>query len=545
MSRRSTRTAKRTNASERQAGPEKAVSAERREQNPSGWRSSFSPPRAKQLDDWLQVAPDGNIVVFSGKVELGTGVRTALAQIVAEELDVPLDRIRMVMGDTAVTPNEGYTAGSMTIQVGGVALREAAAEARQAMLKMAGDRLDAALDELVVEEGVVSVRGRPERRISYSELMSGKRFNREVTGKAPKKRPAEYHLVGRPLPRLDIPAKLTGEPSFVQDLRLPGMLHGRVIRPPGPGARLVSVNPESVKDIPGFVQVVHLNNFLGVVAEREEESRLAAARLEVVWQQDPVLPPMTRLYDFMREQETTDQVVHGEGNVERALKDAFTRLHAVYFQPYQNHASIGPSCSVADYKPEIVRVWASTQGVYPLRKALADLLELPEEHLQVIHIEGPGVYGHNGSDDAAADAVLLSRAVGRPVRVQWTREEEFAWEPKAPAMVMEVSGGLDSAGNIAAWQYDVWSPPHSTRPQSGDDFVAGQAITGRPAATRGWYGGGDRNAPTNYRIHDQRVTIHWLPRSPLRASSMRSLGGTANTFASESFMDELAAAAHR
>lgn len=507
----------------------------------STWTETGAVENSNQVDDWLAVAPDGIITVKSGKVELGTGVQTALAQIVAEELDVPFERIRMVMGDTARTPDEGYTAGSKTIQYGGVSLRLASAEARRALFEMASDRLDAAVDELTVRDGVISVRNYPTRAITYAELIGGKPFHREITGDAPLKRPEQYQVVGAAVPRVDIPRKFTGAPSFVQDIRLPGMLHGRVVRPPSRGAKLVSLDPGSVQN----ARVVQLGNYVGVISEREEQAIKAAKELKIQWEETARLPPMGHLYDYLRQQPTTDEVVVEEGDTAAALQQASTRLQATYFQPYQAHASIGPSCAVADFHDDQLTVWCSSQGVYPLRDALADLLEMPPEQIEVIHVEGAGCYGHNGFDDVAADAAILSRAAGKPVRVQWAREEEFAWEPYAPAMVMEVRGGLDEHGDVVSWDYQAWTPTHAARPRTAIDLLAGQLISGQPAPPRKFFLGGDRNAPTNYAFPNQRVMMHWLATTPLRASSFRSLGAAGNTFANESFMDELAAAARR
>ena len=514
------------------------MAAQRR--NFSTWTETGAIAMANQVDDWIAIEPDGTVTVFSGKVELGTGVRTALAQIAAEELDVPIERVRMVMGDTARTPDEGYTAGSKTIELGGYALRQASAAARRALLEMASDRLDAAVDELIVRDGVVSVSHHPAQTITYAELMGGKRFDREITGKAPVKKPEEYRVVGKQIPRIEIPGKFTGAPSFVHDIRRPGMLHGRVVRPPSPGAKLVSIDDDSAPN----VRVVRLGDFVGVVAEREEEAVRAAKEIKVEWRATADLPTMDDLFDYVRRQPTTDEDVLKGGRASTALKRAAVQLSATYYQPYHAHASIGPSCSVADFRDGDVKVWCSTQGVYPLRGALADLLQMPEAQVQVIHVEGAGCYGHNGADDVAADAAILSRAVGAPVRVQWSRQDEFAWEPYAPAMVMELRGGLDAQGNLVAWEDDVWSPTHAARARAGIDLIAGQLIAGKPAPEKSFFLGGDRNAPTNYDFPNQRVTMHWLVRSPLRASSFRSLGATANTFANESFMDELAVAAH-
>ncbi len=509
----------------------------------SGRRESFWGELTHRLDDWLAVEPDGTITAFSGKVELGTGVRTALAQIVAEELDVPLDRVVMVMGDTDRTPDEGYTAGSMTISSSGSALRQAAAEARRVLLEMASEKLDAALEELDVHEGVVSVRGHPDRHVAYAELMGGKTFDLVVSDQAPLKSTASYRIVGSSQSRQDLPGKVTGQPSFIHDLRLPGMLHARLVRPPSAGAKLKSIDESSVRGIPGLVQVVHQGNFLGVIAEREEQAILAAKELKVTWEETPSLPRMEELYTHLRALPTEDSRIVEQGDVEAALKQSARLVHATYFQPYHAHASIGPSCAVANVKGDQVTVWSSTPGPYPLRGALAQLLELPEENVHMICLEGAGSYGQNGSDDAAADAVLLSRAAGRPVRLQWSREDEFIWEPKAPAMVMEVDGGLDEEGRVTAWDYQVWSPSHVARARFGGQLVASQLLSGQGAPQSLFSFGAERNAPTNYSLPVQRVTVHYHTNPPLRSSSFRSLGGAENTFANESFMDELAAAA--
>ncbi len=520
-----------------QAKPE-----ENKSQASSGRAESFWGKLTTRLDDWLHIEPDGMVTAFSGKVELGTGVRTALAQIVAEELDVPFERVRMVMGDTARSPDEGYTAGSMSISGSGGMLRDAAAEARRVLLEMAAEQLDADASELVIKDGVISVKGRPERSVTYTGLMGGKTFEREVTRSAPLKPPRDYRLVGASVPRVDIPQKFSGQQSFVQDLSLPGMLHARLVRPPGPSAQLVSLDESSVKDVPGLVKVVRRGNFIGVVAEREEQAILAAQRLKVEWSETPSMPRMVDLYHHLRSQPTQDTVVVDDGDVEAVIAGSARQLHAEYHQPYHAHASIGPSCAVADAANGQLTVWCSTAGPYPMRNVLAELTGLPAEKVHVIHVEGAGSYGQNGADDAASDAAVLSRAVGRPVRLQWSRQDEFVWEPKAPAMVMEVSAGLDEQGRITAWDYHVWSPSHVGRARIAGQLVTAQLMAGQPAPAGRFSLGAERNAPTNYTLPRQRVTVHFLPTSPLRTSAMRSLGGAENTFANESFMDEVAAA---
>jgi CO/xanthine dehydrogenase Mo-binding subunit len=509
----------------------------------SGRRAASWGQLTTWLDDWLAINEDGTVTAFSGKVELGTGVRTALAQIVAEELDLPLERVLMVMGDTERTPDEGYTAGSMTINSSGGALRNAAALAHRILLEMAAGRLDARPEQLTVQAGLISLAGDPERKVSYAELMGGKPFERDVTGDVPLKDTKAYTIVGSSTPRQDIPGKVAGRPSFIQDLRLPGMLHGRLVRPPSPAAEFVAMDENSVAGIAGIVKVVRRGNFIGVVAEHEEQAVLAAENLKVEWREKASLPAMENLFTTLRSMPTEDNQVLEQGNFDTAYKQSARQLHATYYQPYHAHASIGPSCAVADVKEHQVKVWASTPGPYPLSGALANLLGIPAEKVRLIHVEGAGSYGQNGSDDAAADAAILSQAVGKPVRVQWSRQDEFVWEPKAPAMVMELQGGLDAHGNVAAWDYQVWSPSHVARARAAEQLVAGQLINGQGSSHFGWSFGAERNAPTNYSFPNQRVTVHYIAESPLRASSFRSLGGAENTFANESFMDELAAAA--
>ncbi len=497
-----------------------------------------------QLDDWLAIESDGTVTAYSGKVELGTGTLTALAQIVAEELDVAMDRVHMVMGDTARTPNEGYTAGSMTIQSSGSALRQAAAEAHRFLLEMASAKLDAPKSELVVGDGTVSVREHTERNITYAALMGGKLFQRTVPQQGLVKRADSYRLVGTSTLRVDLPLKVTGQPAFIQDLRVPGMLHGRVVRPPSEQAKFISVNEDSVRNVPGLVRIFHRGNYVGVIAEREEQAILAAQLLSVQWDEKPTLPRIADLYKHLRALPTLEQPLTEPVDLEFVFNHSVRQFHAEYFQPYQAHASIGPSCAVADIKLDEATVWSSTSGPHPLRGALAQLLNMPEDKVHLIHVEGAGSYGQNGSDDVAADAVILSQAVGKPVRVQWAREEEFIWEPKAPAMVMEICAGLDAAGDIVAWDYHAWSPTHVARPRMAEQLLTFQLMNSQKAPHPRFSFGAERNARTNYTFPNQRVVIHWIEESPLRGSSFRSLGGAENTFANESFMDELAFAAH-
>jgi CO/xanthine dehydrogenase Mo-binding subunit len=500
-------------------------------------------PLATQLDSWLVIAADGSITVFSGKVELGTGVSTALRQIVAEELDAPFERITWVQGDSDRTVDQGSTVGSQSVKRGGAQLRQAAAEARAALLEMASSQLGASVDSLTVANGVISVRGGT-RRVTFGELIGGKRFERVVSGKAKTKSPSDYGVVGKPLPRVEVPAKMTGRHIYVHDVRVDGMLHGRVVRPASIGAKLLSVDDSALRDI-GGARVVRKGDFLGVVAEREDDAIRAARALKATWSSSETLPPMDALHETLVKIPATDRVVTDSGDVPASIAHAAKTVKARYTWPFQMHASIGASCAVADVKPDSATIWSSTQGAHTLKGAIAQLIGVPPDGVHVIWTEGSGCYGHNGSDDAAADAALLSQAIGRPVRLQWSRADEHGWEPKGVAMVMDVVAGLDGGGRIVGWDYAVWTPTHSSRPGGGAagaaNFVAAQ-LTGATPATRPSLGG-DRNARHTYSIPSTRVVAHLLQSAPLRTSSFRGLGSPQNSFANESFMDELALAA--
>jgi CO/xanthine dehydrogenase Mo-binding subunit len=373
--------------------------------------------------------------------------------------------------------------------------------------------------------------------------MGGKLFKRKVSYTAPLKSPQSYRVVGTSMPRLDIPAKFTGQESFIQDMVVPGMLHARLVRPPSSTAKLVALDESSIKNVPGVIKLVQRGNFIGIITEREEQAILASQQLKVQWSESPSMPPMADLFTYLRSQPTDDHVLIDDGEVEKVIASSARQVTAEYHQPYHAHASIGPSCAVADVTADHATIWSSTPGPHPLRGALAQLIGLPIENVHLIHIEGAGSYGQNGADDAAADACILSKEVGRPVRVQWTRQDEFVWEPKAPAMVMQIHAGLDMDGKITGWDYHVWSPSHVARARFPGQLVAAQLIAGQSAPAGRFSFGAERNAPTNYTFPRQRVTVHYLAYTPLHASSMRSLGGAENTFANESFIDELASAA--
>ena len=505
-------------------------------------KTSGGPLPPSQLDSWLILHKDGGVTVLTGKVELGTGVSTSLRQIVADELDCPFEKISWVQGDTANTVDQLPTFGSQTIKRGGSQLRLAAAEAKTTLLSLAATRLGVPTEALIATQGVISARNDAKKKVSYADLLGGLSFNREVTGKIKPKSSSDYKLVGKSVPRVDIPEKVTGEHIYLQNLRLPGMLHGRVIRPTTMGAKLVSIDEASIKAIAGVVKVVAKGNFVGVVCEREEQALRAARDLKVTWQEAHILPAMGELFDVLRKIPSNDKPPANHGDVEGALDGAAKKLSATYQWPYQLHASMGPSCAVADVKNGAATLWSATQGAHQLRPTIAQLLGIASANVRVVFVEAAGCYGHNAADDAAADAALLSQAVGKPVRVQWMRHDEHGWEPLGPAMVMDVRGGLDAQGNVAAWDYHVWTPTHSSRPNGRAGSLLAGSLTGMSAGTPN-QSGADRNANHTYSFKNNRVMVHWLSSSPIRASALRGLGSPQNTFANESFMDELAAAA--
>lgn len=514
------------------------------ERNPGA--TPASPIDPKQVDSWLAVNADDTVTVYSGRVELGTGTRTALAQIAADELYLPFGSVSMVQGDTARAPDEGYTAGSKTIQIGGVNVRNAAAEARQALLEMASARFGVPPDQLTVAAGAISVSADPSQSVTYGDLIGNQTFNRAVSKNPVLKNASQYTVVGQSIPRVDLPAKIFGQPAYLQDLRVPGMLHGRTIHPPTIGATLNDVDQSSVADNPDLVQVVRNGNYLGVVATTEWGAIQAARNLKVDWTPANRLPDQSQLPAWIRQQPTTDKPAPtgNTGDVDTALAIAGQVLQATFTQPYQDHASIGPSCAVADVQGNQATVYSSTQGVYPLQGAIAQLLGLDAPNVHVVHMEGSGCYGHNGFDDVAGEAALLSQAAGKPVRVQWMRQDEHVWEPHGPAMVVDVRGAVDGQGKVSAWDYQVWTPTHSTRPGGfAANLLPGMLVSPPPPDAQNGQTGGDRNAPTNYTFANSRVMVHWLNSSPIRVSALRSLGAMANTFANESFMDELAYAA--
>ena len=490
------------------------------------------------FETFIRITADGSVTAFNGHVDLGTGIRTALGQIVAEELDVSFARVIVVLGDTSLVPNQGATIASETIQITAVPLRNAAAQARQFLLARAAERLELPVDELSIEDGLI--RGRDNRSVSYGELIGDETIRLELADEVQVKSVNAYTIVGQSVPRVDLPAKATGELVYVHDLRVPGMLHGRVVRPPYAGVdagafvgtSLIAVDENSVRDIPGLIAVVRIGDFVGVVAEREENAVKAAAQLQVTWKPTPTLPDMNDVATALRTHPSTPRTLIDKGDVDAAIGAAAKPMPRTYVWPYQMHGSIGPSCAVADYQTDNVRVWSGTQNPHLLRADLALLLRQPETDIDVIRMEAAGCYGRNCADDVSADAVLLSRAVGRPVRVQLTREQEHAWEPKGTAQLMDVKGGLNADGGVAGYDF-------ATRYPSNGAPTLALLLTGTIPPVSEMLEMGDRTAIPPYDYDAMRVVVHDMPPI-VRASWLRGVSALPNTFAHESYIDELA-----
>jgi CO/xanthine dehydrogenase Mo-binding subunit len=495
------------------------------------------------LDAWIRIDANGSIEVFTGKAELGQGFKTAFQQIAAEELDVAFESLKVTTADTRLTANEGYTSGSNSMKDSGTAIQNAAAQARELLLAEAASRLGLSVETLWTAEGAVIA---PDgKRLSYGELVRDDMLHVQAQPKSKLKDPATFKVIGRSVPRVDIPAKVTGGAAYVQDMRLPGMVHARIVRPPSYGAQLIECDTAAVEKLPGVVKVVRDGNFLAVVAEKEFQSVKAMNALAAAakWQETASLPKQDDLLAVLTSLPAQTSTIFERGKSQATSQKT---IEATYTRPYQAHGSIGPSCAVAQLIDGEMTVWTHTQGVYPDRQGIAEMLRMPPASVRLIHVEGSGCYGHNGADDAAADAALIARALpGRPVRVQWMREQEHAWEPFGPAMVTKLKASLDSNGKIADWHFDVWSNTHSMRPGGAGSMLAAQHMA-QPFAVPAPRplplpeGGGDRNAIPIYAFPNAQVVHHFIPAMPLRISAMRALGAYHNVFSIESFMDELA-----
>ena len=506
------------------------------------------------LSRWIRLRPEGVVEICPGKVEIGQGILTALAQLAADELDVGFERIRMVPANSGASPNEGMTSGSLSIQDSGMAVRQACAEARAILLAEAAARLGVPVDTLSVEDGVI--RGAGNLSASYFDMAEDGLLDLDATGTVAPKPVSQRRVAGRPVERLDLPAKIFGAAHFVHDLDLPDMLHGLALRPPSPGAKLLTLEADAIRGMPGVKAVVRDGSFAGVVADSEWHAERALARLRAaaIWEEPaPQLPDETQLTAWLKSAASETRPV-----AERVADQPVTPARTIrrdYSRPFIAHGSIGPSCAVARFSETEsgdprVNIWTHSQGIFNLRTDLVRLLAMPPEAIVVEHAEGAGCYGHNGAEDAAVDAVLLARAVpGSPVRVQWSREEELGWAPFGPAMAVTMEAGLDAEGQICHWLHEMWSNGHTSRPGriSTPTLLAGYDIEAAfprlpainpPIATGG---GAERNALPTYDFRAWSVVNHYVTDMPIRVSALRTLGAFANVFAAESFMDEIAA----
>ena len=520
----------------------------------------FSPPAASaalslppslaanpKLSSWIDVSPEGHVSVSPGKVEIGQGIVTALAQIAADELDVDLARVRMVRASTAGSPNEGVTSGSLSVQHSGRAIRLACAEIRKIFLDAAAERLGVAAGVLSIHDGTIS--GPRNVSTSYWELASDVSLDRDATPGAVPKSSEQRAIAGHSVQRLDIPDKMFGRARFIHDQPLPGMLHGRVLRSELSQATLTALNEDAARKVEGLVAIVRDGNFAGVVSETEEgaEAALAALRKAATWSSREPLPDEAELAEWLKRQPAQLAVIASK---QAASPVPTTRtIKRQYSRPYIAHGSIAPSCAMAQWSGDRVRVWTHSQGVYNLQSDLALVLKIPKDHITVEHVEGAGCYGHNGADDVALDAVLLARAAdGRPVRVQWSRADEMSHAPFGAAMTIEIEAGLDANGAIVDWHHQVWGNGHTARPGRAElpTLLAAselampfpRAIAVDPSPASG--GGSDRNSVPLYDFPAWQIECHRLTTMPIRTSALRTLGAQGNVFAIESFLDELA-----
>jgi CO/xanthine dehydrogenase Mo-binding subunit len=497
------------------------------------------------LEQWVGFAKPGRVTVRTGRVEIGQGVLTAMRQLAADELDVALDRIDLLTGDTDLTPNEGYTAGSQSIQFGGVALRLACAEVRSRFLDQAAAAFGLDRADLAVADGNITCRGAATGH-DYWSLAAAVDLAVPATGGAPPKRPAEYRIVGRNAPRVDLAAKIFGEPAFIHDLLPEGVVHARVVRQPRRGAVLRDLDPAAIRRAAKApVEILRDGNFVAILGDEETavEAAAGAAPMHAAWDAVEPLAPFQAEAHWLLQQPAIDRTI---GDPPAASPASADRYRATYSRMHIAHASVAPSCGLALWRDGHLTVWTHSQGVYPLRAALARMLKLDPAAISVRHVEGPGCYGHNGADDAAADAAIIAlRRPGRPVRVRWRREEEFAFEPVSPAMVVSVAAALDRQNRPADWTTEIWSGRHTSRPGGGGNLLGAEALPDpppAPPAVESAYppGAGTRNGEPLYDFTAKRIVHHLIAETPVRTSSLRGLGATLNVFAIESAVDELA-----
>jgi CO/xanthine dehydrogenase Mo-binding subunit len=523
-------------------------------------------PRNDQVDSWIAIASDGSVTAFSGKEELGQGISTAQQQLVAEELSVAFERVKLIYCDTALTPDQAYTSGSQShpANFNHANLALACATAREALIKMAAGRLRISTDQLVAENGTVRAKADRSKSIGYGQLVAGKKLSLALDRNAQRKPASAWTILGQPIGRPDMPAMATGQFEYVHNVRLPGMLHGRVVRPPAVGANVASVDESSVKDLPGLVKVVVRKNFVGVVAEKQWQAIQAAAKLKVAWTAGTGLPKQAEFHEAMRKMPSRDTLLVDSKDTPAALAQAASTHKATYYHPYQMHGSVGSSCAVADVQGDRATLYSPTQGVWYQKTTGAMILGLKPENVHVIFRRGSGCYGLNGADTVSYDALVLSQAAGKPVRVQLSRKDEMAWENYGNAWTIDERAGLDAKGNIVAWEHESWTPSLGNRPgpATPGNVVTGMLLGYQPAA----FSPAPAQEPRSYnnnsngipsyvagrvgekeggtgRVRSEKVLVHTV-ESPFWTGPLRSPARLQNTFAQESFMDELAALAH-
>jgi CO/xanthine dehydrogenase Mo-binding subunit len=499
---------------------------------------------AGTVDAFLALHPDGTMTVFTGKVNLGTGNLTALAQMVAEEMEFPLDRITMVQGDTALTVDQGPTYSSMSIQGAGVQLRQAAATARAALQQLAAKKFDVAPEKVVLANGQAGVAGQPSKTSSYAALLHGNRLELPMDQKAVLKDSRNYRVVGKPMQRADIPGKVFGKFTFMQDFRVPGMVHARVIHPNAYGAQLVSFDDTQVRKIAGYQRTVRMGNLLAVIATTEWAAIKAARDLKVTWSQWAGLPDQAHIYEAIRglKLEASATLVD-TGHYDQALAAGAKTVKATYQWPLQTHGSIGPSCAIGHYRDGKLTLWSATQAPHMTRDQVAALMKMPKQDVRVIYIEGAGCYGRNGHEDAAAEAALLAREIGKPVRVQWMRQDEHGWDPKGPPVVSDISAALNADGTVAAWRYVTWVPyrisPTADVPLLPAELTRQSTMVSEPNNA----GGMEFNTSPPYLVPNVQVVVNRTATTPFRPAWLRGPGRLQHTYVNESFMDELSVAA--
>ena len=499
--------------------------------------------QANTVNSWLEILANGRVRVFSGKVELGQGIRLAIQMVAAEELDMDLDRVAVHLAETGVTPNEGYTAGSGSIKNSAMSVRYAAATARSELLKLASTRLEVPLEDLTLSNGTIRSTTNS-KSIEIQELLEEAQIETEVTTPVKLKAKEHHRYVGKAIPRQDIQQMVVGDPVYIQDLRFPGMLHARVVRPPNHQARLVSVDDSQLTQaVPGVIKTVRNGSFLAVITEGEYQAVKAAGHLRAhsKWDTPEVFPERAKLYDHIRSIADAPENIRNDGDIQASFDNRQT-TKATFTKPYIKHGSMGPGCAIAMYDREMLHVWSNSQGVYPLRQALAALLRMDEEKIHISSVPGAGCYGHSTPDDAAADVALLALEYpGKHIRIQWSRTDENAWEPYGSAIIAQLEASLDQTGKIEAWKSDIWTDSHSTRPNKdpGTLLAARQLENPVNMQSSGYRGGGHRNGDPYYASPNLQLNAHYFD-GPLRVSSLRSLGAYANIFAIESFMDQLA-----